>query len=87
MSYYFELDGILYRSYFPGNLRKRNAMSHDQLVIPQALIQSSYDHALSGGHLTYKQTDQREVLVADTTSRCQNMVLGLRLSRHGSPTS
>ena len=59
MSYYSENGGILYRSYLPGNLRKRSTF-HDQLVIPSACIPvvlyACHDHVMSGGLLAYKHT-------------------------------
>ena len=59
MSYYSENEGLLYRSYLPGHLRKRSTF-RDQLVIPSACIpmvlHACHDHAMSGGHLAYKHT-------------------------------
>ena len=59
MSYYSENGGLLYRSYLPSHLRKRSTF-RDQLVIPSACIpmvlHACHDHAMSGGHLAYKQT-------------------------------
>ena len=59
MSYYSENEGLLYRSYLPGHLRKRSTF-RDQLVVPSACIpmvlHACHDHAISGGHLAHKRT-------------------------------
>ena len=62
MSYYFMRDGLLFRSYLPGYLRKRSTFS-DQLVLPQALtglvLHAYHDHVLSGGHLASRPTYEK----------------------------
>lgn len=59
MSHYFTNDGILYRSYLPGNLRKRSTF-RDQMVVPKSLVKlvlhACHDHVLSGGHQAFKPT-------------------------------
>ena len=59
MSYYSIQNGLLFKSYLPGHLRKRSTF-HDQLVIPQDLtglvMHAYHDHALSGGHLADRPT-------------------------------
>ena len=59
MSYYSVQDGLLFKSYLPGHLRKRSSF-RDQLVLPDALtglvMHAYHDHALSGGHLAYRPT-------------------------------
>ena len=58
-SYYSKNEGLLYRSYLPGHLRKRSTF-RDQLVVPSACIpkvlHACHDHVTSGGHLAYKHT-------------------------------
>ena len=58
-SYYSENRGLLYRSYLPGHLCKRNTF-HDQLVISSTCIpmvlHACPDHAMSGRHLAYRHT-------------------------------
>ena len=62
MSYYFMRDGLLFKSYLPGYLRKRSTFS-DQLVLPQALtglvMHAYHDHVLSGGHLASRPTYEK----------------------------
>ena len=64
MSYFFLNQGLLYKSYLPGHIRKRSTF-RDQLVIPQALIKlvlhACHDHALSGGHLAFKPTSANAI--------------------------
>ena len=52
-------NGFLFKSYLPGQLRKRSTF-HDQLVLPQDLtglvVHACHDHALSGGHLANRPT-------------------------------
>ena len=59
MSFYSENGGLIYRSYLPGHVRKRNTF-RDQLVIPRACIpmvlHACHDHAMSGGHVACKHT-------------------------------
>ena len=59
MSYYSVQDGILFKSYLPGHLRKRSTF-RDQLVVPKALVglilHAYHDHVLSGGHLAFRPT-------------------------------
>ena len=59
MSYYSLQDGLLFKSYLPGHLRKRSTFI-DQLVVPRdltGLIMHAYhDHALSGGHFAFRAT-------------------------------
>ena len=54
MSYYSVQDGILFKSYLPGHLRKRSTF-RDQLVVPKALVglilHAYHDHVLSGGQI------------------------------------
>ena len=62
MSYYSVQDGILFKSYLPGHLRKRSTFK-DQLVLPANLtglvMHAYHDHALSGGHFAYKPTYEK----------------------------
>ena len=37
MSYYSVQDGLLFKSYLPGHLRKRSTF-RDQLVVPEILV-------------------------------------------------
>ena len=57
MSYFFFNEGLLFRSYLPGHLRKRSTF-RDQLVVPTRLrkivINSCHDLPASGGHLAFK---------------------------------
>ena len=57
MPCYGENEGLLYRSYIPGHLRKRRTF-RGQLVIPSAcipmLLHVCHDHAVSSVHLAYK---------------------------------
>ena len=59
MSYFSLNEGLLFRSYLPDHLRKRNT-SRDQLVVPTYLrkivINSCHDLPASGGHLAFKAT-------------------------------
>ena len=59
MSYFFLNEGLLFRSYLPGHLRKRSTF-RDQLVVPTSLrkivINSCHDLPASGGHLAFKAT-------------------------------
>ena len=59
MSYFFLNEGLLFRSYLPGHLRKRSTF-RDQLVVPKSLrkivINSCHDLPASGGHLAFKAT-------------------------------
>lgn len=59
MSYYSVQDGVLFKSYLPGHLRKRSTF-RDQLVVPKALVSlilhAYHDHVLSGGHLAFRPT-------------------------------
>ena len=58
MSYYLVQDGILFKSYLPGHLRK--STFRDQLVVAKALVglilHAYHDHVLSGGHLAFRPT-------------------------------
>ena len=58
MSYYSVQDGILFKSYLPGHLRK--STFRDQLVVAKALVglilHAYHDHVLSGGHLAFRPT-------------------------------
>ena len=60
-SNFFLVDGVLYRSYLPGHLRKRSSF-RDKLV-PKTLrllvISASHDLPASGGHLAFKATFDR----------------------------
>ena len=52
------VDGVLYRSYLPGHLRKRISF-RDQLVVPsvlRSLIMQACRLPASGGHLAFKAT-------------------------------
>ena len=54
----FMVDGVLYRSYLPGHLRKRISF-RDQLVVPsvlRSLIMQACHLPASGGHLAFKAT-------------------------------
>ena len=57
MPYYSVQDGLLFKSYLPGYLRKRSTF-RDQLVVPEALVglimHAYHDHVLSGGHLALR---------------------------------
>ena len=59
MSYYSVQDGLLFKSYLPGHLRRRNIF-RDELVVPTALVglilHAYHDHVLSGGHLALRPT-------------------------------
>ena len=59
MSYYSVQDGLLYKSYLPGHLRKISTF-RDQMVVPKALVglilHAYHDHVLSGGHLAFRPT-------------------------------
>ena len=59
MSYYSVLDGLLFKSYLPGHLKKRSTF-RDQLVIPETLVglimHAYHDHVLSGGHIAFRPT-------------------------------
>lgn len=61
-SNFFVVDGVLYRSYLPGHLRKRSSF-RDQLVVPLVLrplvMQACHDLPASGGHLAFKATFDR----------------------------
>ena len=62
MSYYSLQDGLLFKSYLPGHLRKRSTFK-DQLVLPHDLtglvMHAYHDHALSGGHLAFRPTYEK----------------------------
>lgn len=62
MSYYSVQNGLLFKSYLPGHLRKRSTF-RDQLVLPQDLtglvMHAYHDHALSGGHLADRPTYEK----------------------------
>ena len=62
MSYYLIRDGLLFKSYLPGYLRKRSTFC-DQLVLPQALtglvMHAYHDHVLYGGHLASRPTYEK----------------------------
>ena len=79
MSYYSVQDGLLFKSYLPGYLRKRSTF-RDQLVVPEALVGSIlhayHDHVLSGGHLASRPTyeNQPEILVAHHQPRRTRVV-------------
>ena len=81
MSYYSVQDGLLFKSYLPGHLRKRSTF-RDQLVLPNALIglvlHAYHDHALSGGHLAFRPTYDKirqkywwRTMNRDVHKRCQ----------------
>ena len=81
-SYYSGNEGLLYRSYLPGHLRKRSTF-RDQLVIPSTCIpmvlHACHDHAMSGGHLAYKHAFDKvrdrfwwPTLHRDVKNWCQN---------------
>ncbi|CAM9317829.1 unnamed protein product, partial [Laminaria digitata] len=59
MSYFFLKEGLLFRSYLPGHLRKRSTF-RDQLVVPASprkfVIKSFHDLPASGGLLAFKET-------------------------------
>ena len=59
---FFIVDGVLYRSYLPGHLRKRSSF-RDQLVVPSVLrsliMQACHDLPAYGGHLAFKGTFDR----------------------------
>lgn len=76
-----KLDGIMYRSYLPGNSRKRS-MFLDHLVIPQALTcvvpHACPDYAVPGGHLANKLAYDKM-----RGSGCRNII---STSKHGAQT-
>ena len=57
--HFYLRDGILFRSYLPGHLRRRGDF-RDQLVVPASLrklvMNSCHDLPASGGHLAFKGT-------------------------------
>ena len=59
MSYFFLKEGLLFRSYLPGHVRKLRTF-RDQLVVPTSLrrivINSCHNLPASGGHLALKAT-------------------------------
>ena len=59
MSYFFLNEGLLFRSYLPGQFRKPSTFS-DQFVVPTSLrkivINSCHDLPASGGHLYFIAT-------------------------------
>ena len=63
MSYYSVQDGLLFKSFLPGYLRKRSTF-RDQLVVPEALVglilHAYHDHVLSGGHLASRPTSEKK---------------------------
>ena len=62
MSCYSVQDGLFFKSYLPGYLRKRSTF-RDQLVVPEALVglilHAYHDHVLSGRHLASRPTYEK----------------------------
>ena len=62
MSYYLVQDGLLFKSYLPGYLRKSSTF-RDQLVVPEALVglilHAYHNHVLLGGHLAFRPTYEK----------------------------
>lgn len=57
MPYYSVQDGLSFKSYLPGNLRKQRTF-RNQLVVPEVLVGQSlhahHDHVLFAGHLAFR---------------------------------